>query len=124
MNKKSLIVLFLLCSMISLTGCASYEWRHPTKTQADFDRDKIQCEYEAQKATAYYAYDFVAQVEQAKQRTQIFNMCMQTKGYYMAKHTSSSSSSRSNLDESAKGVSEALVKSKNAQKATAVQHKK
>ncbi len=118
MKKKYLIVIFLALMMGTLSGCATYEWRHPTKNQSDFDRDRIQCEYEAQKATAYYAYDFAAQVEQSMQRTKIFNMCMQTKGYYMAKPDRSNNNSK-DVSESAKGAAEAIMKTKNAQKVAA-----
>lgn len=38
----------------SLAGCAQTQWTHPTKTQADFNRDKFECENEA----AAYARDW------------------------------------------------------------------
>lgn len=79
-------LLFLLMAGILLfgSGCARHvTWGHATKTETDYNSDENNCRYEAEKATAYYAPNFPAQVEQAQRKTQIYMMCMKNRGYYV-----------------------------------------
>ncbi len=113
---RFLLTLVLTFAFAALAGCATYEWRHSTKNQADFDSDRNQCQYEAAKATSYYAPNFPAQVEQQQQRNQLFNMCMRNKGYYMVKKGEEiKASSQEEMEQTARKISNAL-KNKGAQK--------
>ncbi len=78
-----------------LVGCAPAPlWTKSGATQADFDRDKAQCEYEAALATASYSQGNTARTAAGAagqgfgegmaigmKKTELGRMCMSTKGY-------------------------------------------
>ena len=76
----------VLC--IVLTGCAvqpTYKWMHPTANQAQFDRDKAQCEYEIAAATQQTDYSyrsvFGQELDRATRKRDLGILCMKAKGY-------------------------------------------
>ncbi len=67
----------ILAAMVA--GCAAQAvWLHPTATQAKFDQDKLQCEYEVSSATAAIRSGFEAGWRQAE----LQDKCMRARGYY------------------------------------------
>ena len=64
--------------VVALAGCAPQQaWFHSTATPEQFNRDKLECEYDARKATVNIRSGIEAGFEQAN----LQRMCMQVKGY-------------------------------------------
>ena len=74
MNKAVLfIALFLF-------GCAApAQWSKPGYDPIQFDKDIVECEYEARKAVPDSGYGNIWMI--AMERSAIQSMCMETKGY-------------------------------------------
>ena len=71
-----------------LAGCATnMRWVKPGATSADFDQDKVRCQYEAQLATANLPTGYgisgaiSSGVEQGLRQAELLKLCMQTKGW-------------------------------------------
>jgi hypothetical protein len=62
--------------MLLLTGCAG-QWERPGATQASLDADRLQCKYEADKATAAIANPVAA----GMQESTIMSSCLRAKGW-------------------------------------------
>ncbi len=91
-----LIILFFL-----INGCTPKLWYHATKTGFDFEGDKRECLYEAEKYTGLSSYssgpayglggniaagiaDGISQgMDEGRRRDRLFSMCMEQKGYYL-----------------------------------------
>lgn len=84
--KGKIIALALVAA--SLAGCATapHVWNHPSKTAADFNRDKTQCLYESKSQAAVAAtpgYDGAIQaaIRKGSLENELANNCMFAKGY-------------------------------------------
>lgn len=78
------VIISLLCIVcLGAGGCAKRVWTHASKGQVQFYADSNECEYEAEKATSYYAPDMSAMFGQATQKNKLYGMCMQNKGWYL-----------------------------------------
>jgi hypothetical protein len=84
---------------ISLVGCAQTKWGHPSNNEYDFNRDRAQCNLEANAANPntaspynpylnpmqqanVSAYNSGANIGRAMGFQNHFNNCMMAKGYY------------------------------------------
>lgn len=75
--------------VFGLTGCVTQQmrWVRPGATQADFERDKIECVYESKKATGSMQAGvgmggaIAAGIDQAMRESEIGGLCMRTKGW-------------------------------------------
>jgi len=90
--------IFFIGFIFLLEGCGSNQvWVKNGITQAEFNSDKAQCEYEAASATANYntgstAYGIGAAAGQGfaegitigLKKIELQKLCMQAKGYYLA----------------------------------------
>ncbi len=81
-------------SLAILAGCASPLWTKEGATQADFNRDAAQCEYEAASATASYSQGQTARTTGGAaaqgfgegmaiglKKNELGRLCMTAKGY-------------------------------------------
>ena len=68
---------YVILTMVLVAGCAQSTWHHQTANQQQFARDKLECEYEAQKATAGIRSGIEAGYEQGSLQI----MCMKVRGY-------------------------------------------
>ena len=69
--------LLATCSLV-LVGCAQPgKWYHPTANQAQFEQDRLRCNYDAEKAVVNIQSGFRAGYELARLRS----MCMESHGY-------------------------------------------
>lgn len=89
---------YALSVALLLAGCATpqqYEWRHAQNDEAQFRKDKAQCEYEAVQASGSYAPNnrgyrtaFGQVIADNKdiqdRRMEIGIMCMKARGYVRA----------------------------------------
>lgn len=87
-----------VCTLALLSACAAnYMWVKDGATQADFDRDRAQCLYEANLATASYstgptargygnaaAQGFGEGMAMAIRQGELGVLCMQARGYSKA----------------------------------------
>ena len=78
---NSMKILMTAAIALTLAGCAKPVWYHPTKTQADFDRDAAQCQYEAIAATANIVGGSAAGMQQGFARAEVAQACMRARGY-------------------------------------------
>jgi hypothetical protein len=62
--------------MLLLAGCAG-QWERPGATQASLDADRLQCKYEADKATAAIANPVAA----GMQESTVTASCLRSKGW-------------------------------------------
>lgn len=63
--------------MLLLTGCATGRWVDPAGNDTKRQRDALECEYEARKATASANPSIASGIE----RGRLDNMCMELRGY-------------------------------------------
>jgi hypothetical protein len=77
------MALALLCG-----GCARTVWDKPGATAADFERDKLECEYEANKATASLGSSgrglgnaIGDGIDQGLRNAELATQCMRVRGY-------------------------------------------
>lgn len=72
-------ILMLTMAAVVAAGCAMKQWRHETKTAAEFERDRKECVYEARKAApsvgnpVFYMSD----------RNDIERTCLELRGYVL-----------------------------------------
>jgi hypothetical protein len=80
----------LLLPVFLCVGCAAqYVWQHPTATAAGFERDRLQCVYEAKIATANESSQLPRSLEDAiargiaigTERGELVSSCLQARGY-------------------------------------------
>jgi len=85
---KKLVVAAAL--VVGLLGCATnMAYYNPNKTNDEAQRDWNECRYDSKK------YGYVQMwgtgvgpgVEQAMRESELFKMCMETKGYYLVERT-------------------------------------
>lgn len=80
------IIIFL---MFALSGCGKSVWDHREhSSQNQFEKDKRECEYDSIKygqTNDYYRTAIVAGFADAMRQQEIFNSCMNAKGYYLVK---------------------------------------
>ena len=70
-------LLYAFCaSMLLLCGCTT-TFVHPSKTQAEVNRDLQECQFEARKATAGQSNPLIA----VDTEHQLVRQCMSLKGY-------------------------------------------
>jgi len=72
--KKNIIGLII---SVFIGGCAQYSYVQPGKTVRQMEQDKLQCEYDAEKATVYIQNRITA----AFKRAGLIEDCMKMKGY-------------------------------------------
>ena len=53
-HPSPLMRLGMIALLLALGGCQRYEWTHPTRSLADFGRDKLTCEKEASRHYPVY----------------------------------------------------------------------
>lgn len=84
---KKLGFLALVMVMALGVGCAQKIWKHHSHSDFNqFNRDKAECEMEALKygQTSMFGNDYMTNAFMTGQReAQIFNGCMQLRGYYL-----------------------------------------
>jgi len=78
---KKIVFLFLVCSLFSGCGTASY-FCHPGRSQEQLNRDARECDYEAKKATA----NMRNSVDRGVNRGDLTFDCMRIKGYGVKKN--------------------------------------
>lgn len=83
----TLIRLGAVASALTLGACVTAPtWNRPGATAVDFEREKLQCQYEAVKATAGGG-DFGmstaigAGIAEGMKQGELMNLCMKTKGW-------------------------------------------
>jgi uncharacterized protein YceK len=76
--RKVILVLAVVAACAVLAGCG--KWTKPGATQADYEVDYRACTYEAKK----HGYAVNA-MEMGFREAQLTNMCMESKGWYMAR---------------------------------------
>ncbi len=85
---KNLIGLLLLLPLI-IGGCATQNtWVHSTKTQAEAQKDFMECQYDAEKH-GFVPYGggtsaVSAGIQEGVRKVQLMSSCMTSKGYYLA----------------------------------------
>lgn len=79
---------FAIPLLLLLSSCATqpqFVWDHPTGNQAQFERDRAQCEYETASATQQTDYSyrsvFGQELDRAMRRRDLGVLCMKAKGY-------------------------------------------
>lgn len=68
----------------ALAGCASQRWVKPGASAADFEQDKVACQYEASKATGNMSTGgdpIAAGIDQGFRQNEIATLCLRTKGW-------------------------------------------
>lgn len=79
---KDKIKYFMLLSLVFLAGCATAPtWYKDGATQASFDADKAECEYEAIKYAGNSGVSVGQAYAAAMQRQDIVLACLRQKGY-------------------------------------------
>lgn len=76
------IAIILAC--VGLAACAQARWMKPGATTADFDQDKVACQYEAAKATGNMSTNdnpVAAGIGEAVRQNDITMLCLRTKGW-------------------------------------------
>lgn len=71
---KTLLTITLAAT---LAGCAQHEWRRPDTTQAQFDRDRAECDYQSDAAVAGVSSGIAAGIRAGA----LFRKCMEARGY-------------------------------------------
>lgn len=75
-------ILLTIILLLSLVGCTQVVWVHPDKTQADFERDKLECLYEVEMHVQFPMYGGMAEMFQYGMiRNQMVAHCMELRGY-------------------------------------------
>ena len=74
--KTSLTALLLLAL---LGGCATGQWTHAHNDAARFERDRAECNYEAEKASSGGR----TMADRVGDRVYIVRSCLQLRGYYL-----------------------------------------
>ncbi len=75
----------LIAFACSLTGCATVYWTKSGFNQADWDRDRYECERDMRQS-GYYGNDLAA-VLSGNTPEGFFERCLQAKGYYKTQAT-------------------------------------
>lgn len=75
--EKWALTLVAILVPVLLTGCVG--WTHPTKSSADFYRDRDECDYEAVRATA----NMPPGPAQASNQSDIRHLCLKMRGYQL-----------------------------------------
>ncbi len=75
MNKR----FFGIILSLFLTACAQTQWVKPGATEASFNRDKAECEYEATKAVPDTGTGSVIAI--AFERANLMKQCLRIRGY-------------------------------------------
>lgn len=107
---------FIFALLVVLTGCATptghkYMWMKNGASQADFDRDKAQCNYEAVAATASYSTGPTARTSSGAfvqgfgegmargiRQNELIELCLTARGYSKAPVGSSAAMPPLNMD--------------------------
>lgn len=88
--KTKLISTLSLSLMLSACATTQYGWDHPTNGYTQANTDKAQCKYSAVTATGNYspnnrgggiAQAMADSYDMISRRNEIFNLCMQSRGY-------------------------------------------
>lgn len=97
MSRIFLSILVLVTLVLALSACAQQQtvWNHAHGSAAQFERDKLQCEYESAQGTASYSQGATARTNSgafaqgvsegltiAARRNELGMLCMRARGYY------------------------------------------
>lgn len=85
--KEEIVKRIALCLLLfTLVACAPTVMVKPGATEADFARDKAECEYEAMKASpSNPGVPLSMGLGAAFNQSQIFHKCLELKGWYPQK---------------------------------------
>ena len=86
MKPRTALVVLGVATILAVTGCAQKKiFTKPGLTQAQWDRDYAQCEYEATSSTQNVDYSYQSVVgqalDQALRRRNLMELCLKAKGY-------------------------------------------
>ena len=70
--------LISLLFILTVSGCATGHWTHAHGDPVRFERDNLECDYEAQKASAGGR----TMADRVSDRVYLRQACMQVRGYY------------------------------------------
>lgn len=87
MKGRFFVILCFGC--LFLAACGPTVWRHNQHSDPSrFEQDKRECHYDSIKhgqATGYYSSGVGAGIADGLRQNEVFNACMQARGYYQAK---------------------------------------